>query len=91
LNVLGKMGSIAGIRVSSTIGDKSNEGKNNKDVVQGEEGSRFLKKLRIFLCCMFWSSKGEASSRNKNNQANGNILYIFHHYFLEFTHVSLFN
>ncbi|KAL9323437.1 hypothetical protein ACSQ67_008294 [Phaseolus vulgaris] len=68
---LGKMGSIAGIRVSSTIGDKSNEGKNNKDVVQGEEGSRFLKKLRIFLCCMFWSSKEEASSRNKINQANG--------------------
>ena len=92
LNVLGKMGSIGGIRVGSSIGEKSNGGRKNKDVVQGTtgEGSRFWKKMRIFLGCMLCSSKGEGSSRNKINQAHGNI-YLFHHYFLQFTHLSLFN
>jgi len=79
LNVLGKMGSISGTRVGSTIGGKSKGGRKNKDVVQSSngKGSRFWKKLRIFLGCMFWSSKGEGSSINKINQADhGNILIL---------------
>ncbi|QCD92578.1 serine/threonine kinase [Vigna unguiculata] len=66
------MGSIDCIRVDSSIGGKTKRGRNNKDVVHGstEEGSRFWKKLRIFLGCMLWSSKGEASS-NKINQIHG--------------------
>ncbi|XP_047181528.1 serine/threonine-protein kinase PBL34-like [Vigna umbellata] len=66
------MGSIDCIRADSSIGGKTKGRRNNKDVVRGstKEGSRFWKKLRIFLGCMFWSSKGEASS-NKIHQIHG--------------------
>jgi len=66
---------IACIRVDTSIGGKSKKGRNNKDVVEGttEEGSRFWKKLRIFLGCMLWSSKGEASTRNKINQGKNGV------------------
>ncbi|XP_017438471.2 probable serine/threonine-protein kinase PBL11 [Vigna angularis] len=66
------MGRISGVRVGSSIGGKSKGGRKNKDVVQSSsgEGSRFWKKLRTFLGCMFWSSKGEDSSINKINQVD---------------------
>ncbi|CAJ1946946.1 unnamed protein product [Sphenostylis stenocarpa] len=62
------MGSIADIRVDTSIGGKSKEGRNIKDDVQAttKEGSRFWKKLKIFLGCMLWISKGEGSSNKVN-------------------------
>ncbi|BAU01222.1 hypothetical protein VIGAN_11040900 [Vigna angularis var. angularis] len=72
------MGRISGVRVGSSIGGKSKGGRKNKDVVQSSsgEGSRFWKKLRTFLGCMFWSSKGEDSSINKINQVDHGAVHL---------------
>uniref|UniRef100_A0A0R0EH83 Protein kinase domain-containing protein n=1 Tax=Glycine max TaxID=3847 RepID=A0A0R0EH83_SOYBN len=43
------------------------KGERNKDVTY-EEGSNFLKKLKIFLGCMFFSSKQEDSRSDKSRQ-----------------------
>ncbi|ESW23208.1 hypothetical protein PHAVU_004G027300 [Phaseolus vulgaris] len=59
------MRSIGGVEAG-----KSNEGKKNKDGAQGaiEEGSRFWKKLKIFLGCMILSSKEKGNSSDKSTQ-----------------------
>ncbi|CAJ1946944.1 unnamed protein product [Sphenostylis stenocarpa] len=48
-------------------------GRKNKDVAQGnsENGSTFWEKLRFFLGCLLFSSKGEGSSIDKSKQGEG--------------------
>ncbi|CAJ1950099.1 unnamed protein product [Sphenostylis stenocarpa] len=65
------MGSIGGVKGGSMSAGSSNGERKTKGVVgQGstEEGSTFWQKLRFFLGCMVFSSKGEGSSSDKNKQ-----------------------
>jgi len=66
------------------------KGERNKDVTY-EEGSNFLKKLKIFLGCMFFSSKQEDSRSDKSRQGkNRHLCSTFLEFHLDSTSTHYF-